>query len=219
MPKFGRNHFPRSFGGATRIVESEHAFILSELEKQGYDVSEGSTIYVEAYSEARLSEAIWAINARARNQALPMRMQEMLPVYEAATRTQPEPGQRDVERRRAVAGKLRGIAGNATPDVAEAVAALAGRAYVGVDTPAPADQWAYWIGGTPGPPGFEWASNRAVYTVVLDDSRITQEEYLTLISKCADLLNGMIPAWMSYEIGVYEGGFKADIGRADITLV
>lgn len=220
MPRFGRNHFPRSFGGRPRTTETEHRALLDALKPYGYDVSEGSPVYVETYAQARLSEAIWAVNARAKNQEIPSRMQEFLPVYEAACRLRPEPGETLQARRRAVAGKLRGVAGNSTGDVYDAVRALAGVAFVDVQTVPEEEEWAYYPGGTPGPPGFEWMSNRAQYIVMLDDKRVTEEEYASLIAKTADMLTRLIRTDMTYTIGVAEeGGFRADIGRADITLV
>lgn len=219
MPHFGRNHFPRRFGGGERIVESEHRAILAELETYGYDISEDSHIYVDTYAEARLSEAIWAVNGRVQNQGLPLRMQEFVPIYEAACRLRPAPTDSITARRKAIAAKLRGLSGNTTTDVSDAVEAIAGTAFVSVLPYAESDEWAYWPAGTPGPPGMEWSSNRATYVVRLTDAMLTQDEYIEIASRCAIMLDDLLRVDMTYVIGIDEGGFKADIGRADITLV
>lgn len=218
MARFGRNPFPRQFGGGLRALEFELQGQLDDL-APGYDVNDESLVYAECYAYAVALDGVWKINWRSTNQEFPMRMQEMLPVWERILRIRVPVESTLIERRRVVAGRFLGLGGNTTGDVYDAVAGLLGDRLEDLSGPSEPDEWAYYPGIMPGPPGYEWCSNRAAYYVTVDRDGLDTAGYLRLISQVADLLENVIRSDMTYVIGVNEGGFQADIGQAGVTMV
>lgn len=201
MAGFGRNPYPKRFGGGKRYHEVELEALL-DLLAPGWDVEENSALYAEVYAEALAVAMIWTLNRRHANQGIPERMLEALTTWEAACRLRPSPKDTMQARRRAVAGRLRGLAGNTLNDIYDALAKLLGRAFDGLATVPEALATTYWPGINPGPPGYEWSSNRVRVAVKIIKSRLTEAEYVSLRSKAFDLLDGLAPDWMTFTIGV-----------------
>ena len=112
MTQFGRSPFPRRFGGGPNTLIIEHEAMLNALAR-GYDVSEDSPVYAEAYAHALAVTWIWRLNGRLRNQMVPLKMLETLTTWEGACKLRPAPTDTVQDRRRRVAAKFRGIIANA----------------------------------------------------------------------------------------------------------
>jgi len=215
---FGRNPFPRRFGGGANPIVIEHNAMLRALDK-GFDVSENSAVYAEAYAHALALAWIWRLNGRLRNQLVPSKMLETLTTWEAACRLRPTPTDSVQDRRRRVAAKFRGIIANTVSDIYDVMAALLGSHFLGVLGPTVADEVTYWPGVNPGPPGFEWTSNRALIAVRTQRLGLDDIAFDALLARAAEMLDAMIPAWMGYQIGTDEGGWVVEIGIVDVTLL
>ncbi len=218
MPRFGRNPFPRRFGGGRHTVEIIHEAMLDQLEP-GWDKSEDTENYAELYAHALAVTMIWALNARLAGRMIPARMIETLPTWEAACTLRPEPGDTLITRRARVAAKMRGLVGNAIVDINAALVALVGSNFLGLVAATPSQDVTYWPGINPGPPGFQWASNRATLGVRLTRLGLDDGLFVALVARAQQMLEDLIPLWMTYQIGTDEGGFVAGVALAGVTLL
>jgi hypothetical protein len=218
VAKYGRNHWPRRFGGGKRYVEIEHEALLDAL-APGWDADPSTESYAEAYAHALAISMIWSLNGRLRNQAIPSRMIENLPEFEAACNIRPGSNESVQQRRRTVAAKLRGIAGNTLGDIYDACAAMAGVNFAGLQTVDAADVWAFWPGQNPGPPSYEWMSNRAMVACKLTRGTLSELELRALVNRLKQMLNAMVPVWMRIAVGTFESGFIAGVGIPGLTLI
>lgn len=216
MARFGRNPYPRRFGGGSRAYEAEHVALLDAL-APGWD-TDGAEHVAETLGHALAVSFVWALNGRLRNQAIPSRMLESLTTWEQACGLRPLTTDTVAARRRAVAAKLRGLVGNTLGDLWSACEALAGPNFVSI-TPVPgAGVLTYWPGVNPGPPGFEWASNRCVVLVTMTQATVDDVEFAALKHRLSLLLDQMAPAWLRWNIGV-AGGFTVNVGVVGQTLL
>lgn len=218
MTAWGRNPWPRRWGGGPNTLIIEHEAMLRAL-APGFDVSEDSPVYAEAYAHALAVTWIWRLNGRLRNQLVPSKMLETLTTWEEACRLRPTPTDSVQERRRRLAAKFRGIIGNTYSDIYDSMAALLGANFLGLTGPTVANEVTYWPGVNPGPPGFEWTSNRAIVAVRMQRLGLDDDAFLRLVARAAEMLDAMIPSWMGYQIGTDEGGFIAGVAIAGITLL
>ncbi len=204
---FGRyGVFPFDLGGGDpttesgSVLEDEHRSILTSL-SPGFDPSEGTEFYEEAYAMAMGVAMIWAINRRLRSWWIPEEMLESLRVWEEASGLRPSSSDTDNERRLRVAGKFRGVVNNAIGDLDEAARATLGAAYDGLALVTNTEEVAYWPGVNPGPPGFEWSTNRVIIGLKIDRSSLTEPEFISKRQALFDQLDSMAPAWMAFRIG------------------
>lgn len=209
MAGFGKtNGFPRRFGGGTRARTYEERALVRSFTKDGFAVTPGSAKAAEAYAFSGAVSCIWAVNERLRGNDIPSRLLETLPTYEEILRTRPASEDTDIARRAAVAAKLRGISGQATSDDIEGVCrALLGDAFEGIRTVEEAQEYSYWPGMNPGPPGFEWTSNRAVIGIAVRQDGRSDAAWQRVIANLRDLLQTLLPAWEVFVIGQDDGGF------------
>lgn len=202
MSAYGRNPWPRRFGGGRRAHEAEHLALLDAL-APGWDTDDvDGQAYAELYAHALAISFIWALSGRLKNQAIPSKMLENLTTWEEACRLRPAPTDSVHERRRRVAAKLRGLVGNTVRDIYDTCRAIAGNNFDTVVLVSPANQINYWPGVNPGPPGQEWSSNRCVVGVRLNKSGIGDEDFVSLRERLALSLDAMLPAWCRYQVGV-----------------
>ena len=218
MPRFGRNPFPFGLGGGASTFEIEHQALLDAY-APGWDSSTDTINHSECFGFALAVTMIWQVNRRTANQVIPMKRLEELPTWEQILKLSPTRDDPAVTRRRLVAAKLRGLAGNALHDIQDVVRTIAGNNYVGTSAPDAAHAWAYWPGVNPGPPGLEWSSNRASITITLTRTSLSDADFINLLERMTQSLNAMIPAWMQYCIGVDEGGFVCSVGTLSVTLL
>lgn len=200
MPGFGRNPWPRRFGGGKRAHQQEHEALLEAL-APGYDISSDSAVYAEAYAHGVGVAFVWTAAGRARGAMQPTRMLESLADWETATGTRPSVRDTVARRRAAVAAKLRGLTGNRMGDISDACIALLGDRFAGIATVASADEVAYWPGINPGPPGFEWSSNRSHIMLIIHKTGLAEAEFVDVRAQAFRLLDSMLPSWMTFAIG------------------
>lgn len=196
--------FPWRFGGADTTADVEHRTLLDAL-APGWDVSEGTGAYIESRADALAVSMIWTINRRLAGQLIPTRMLDNLPGWERACNLRPAASDTTKDRRAALAAKLRGLANNALVDIDEAVRACTGTSFLAITVAAAADWVAYWPGVNPGPPGYEWASNRAQLGVHLAKAGLSEARFTRLRSVLLRLLEDMLPGWTCYVVGVGTG--------------
>lgn len=219
MPAFGRyNQFPLKLGGGRSNFEVEHAALLDALADL-YDPSESTTSWIELYAQARVVAMIWSINRRLANQAIPMKMIDMLPSWEEVCRLRPADGDPVHARRARVAAKLRGVADNTLTGLTDSCAALLGTAFVELRTVAPGKEVVYWPGQYPGPPGYEWSSNRCTFAVVVKQGALDNVSFKSLVERTYQMLDAMAPAWMTFQVGTNGGGFVCGQGIVGLTLL
>lgn len=195
------NPFPLTLGGGISIEETEFNALLEAL-SPAYSTDEDSASAAELLAYAQLIAAIWAANERSFNQEIPLRMLEMLPVWEEICRLRPDIRDTDVARRSAVAARLLGFARNTIVDIEAAIQALLGANFDAIVNVGPSNEITYWPGVNPGPPGFEWSTNKAILCVRMTTSNLSDADFLIKREALANLLDTILPAWMTYSIGV-----------------
>lgn len=199
--------FPFDLGGGDddapdgSVLEAEHIALLDAL-APGWDTRQDWELYWEAYSDAVAVTIIWACNRRLRAWLNPDQMLESLPVWEQSTGLRPSASDSDTERRRRVAGKLRGLVNNALGDIEESVINVLGSLFAGMVLVDPTNVIAYWPGINPGPPGFEWSTNRVIIGIKVDPSGLSDAQFIVKRQALFDQLDTMTPAWMTFQIGV-----------------
>lgn len=200
------------------MLETEHQALLDGL-APGWDISEEYEVYAEAFAHALAVTAIWQLNGRLRNSRVPLKMMETLPVWEEACGLRPGPRDTPTARRRVLAAQLRGLVGNTLGDIDDVCATAAGSAFLGLAIVDPAQATVYWPGINPGPPGWEWSSNRAIVGVRLSREGIAENDFLTIVQQLNRQLDALCPAWMGFRLGTDEGGAVCDIAVCDLTLL
>lgn len=216
--------FPLTLGGGESTVENIFAALLEEYRPKpgggGFDVSEGSETWCEAYAEAVAVGMIYACNERAAKQMIPECMQENLPVWEEVLGVIVVPDTPLVRRRAVVAAALKVLAKNALTNIAAAARKILGRNYSDLRVTAEADVYFYMPGLNPGPPGWTFTSNRAVITILANKVGINEATYVDLVSRLSERLFGLLPGWMRFEIGTDSGaGWVPNVGIVDQTVV
>ncbi len=216
---FGRyGAFPFRFGGGQSVHEIEHLAMLEAL-APGYDIEEDQAAYAEAFAHSRAISMAWAINARVRNQSLPLRMLENLTTWEESTGMRPGVHDLEVDRRRRVAAKLRGIAGNTLADIVDTCITIMGANFDTIVTVPEADVIVYGPGGVPGPPGFEFSSNRTHIGVRVTQDGLSREAFTRKRNDLIAALNAMLPVWMTFLVGVGSDGFICGVGICGLTFL
>lgn len=200
----GYGGFPITFGGDESALEAEHHALLDAY-APGWDASADTANYAEAWAHAQVVSAIWAINERVRNQAQPMRMLEVLSEWETILNLRPTLKDLDIERRRRVASRLRGMASNTIADIAAVCRTMFGQNFDTIVATDPANQTTYWPGVNPGSPGWEWSSNRARIGVRVTKAGLDESSFLAKRAALAETLFAMLPAWLDFTIGVGSG--------------
>lgn len=205
--------FPCNLGAADDTLEQIRLALSEELRSWGLNVNDGESAEIELTSDAMVLAFMWAVNERIGNQALPLRMIDHLPVWETIMQLRPVKGQGDNARRAAVAARMRGFGGNAfSTDMTQAAATEAGGAWVESRKNAEADTTSYWPGINPGPPGFEYASNRAHVAFVLNSAGIELGQFIDLRDRVAILVDQMRPDWLTFEVGTNDTGDGFKLG-------
>lgn len=195
------NPFPLTLGGGISIEETEFGALVNAL-SPAYSTEESSASASELLAYAQLIAAIWAANERSFNQEIPTRMLEMLPTWEEICRLRPDVRDTDVARRNAVAARLLGFARNTIVDIQSAIQALLGTNFDAIVNVDPSNEIVYWPGVNPGPPGFEWSTNKAILCVRMTTNNLSDADFLIKRENLANLLDTILPAWMTYSMGV-----------------
>lgn len=185
-----------AWGGGETITEQVYQ-ALKDFYSPVFDTDDDQLPMVEAYAEASVIAMLFEASARAKNQEIALKMIENLPVWEEATRLRPNASATDAERRDALAAKLRGILANAMPDIREACLELLGSNLVEVHSGFSDVTW--WIGGTPGLPGEEWATDRSLISVEVNQDGLSEGDFYRKMDRLTQMLDNMLPAWMTHE--------------------
>lgn len=209
---------PFRLGAGDDTQRQEHRAILDALAEGDFDTSEGSPLWCETYGEATAVAIAWACNRRLANQRIPTRMLEALTTWEEACGLRPTISDSDYDRRARLAAKLRGLCGNALVDIVAAVTAILGNNYHSVVLASPATEITYWPGVNPGPPGYEWSSNRARLGVRMTEDGLSAASFNTKRLAVMFALDAMLPAWMNFCIGT-GSGFTTGLGFVGKTLL
>jgi hypothetical protein len=211
------NPVPFTLGGGPSYVEDEQQIILESM-APGLDPDSSTANYAEAYAEAMAITMIWAVDRRLANQAIPERMMENLTVWEDTCGLRPTLDDLDIERRRILSARLRSAAGNAMVDISTACSKILGANFVAVHLTAPINWIVYWPGVNPGPPGFEWSSNRARISIQMTTDGLDDKGFNDKRGAVANQLDAMLPSWMTFQIGVGTA-FIANVGLVGKTFV
>jgi hypothetical protein len=110
------------------------------------------------------------------------------------------------------------LLGNTPTDIADTARAIAGSNFVTTLLVPTVSEVVYWPGVNPGPPGYEWSSNRAVVCIQLQRGTLNDGEFTALKSRVFQALDSLLPVWMRMVIG--EGsGFVCNVGIVGQTLI
>ena len=145
-------------------------------------------------------------------------MLEALTTWEEATGLRPCLNDLGVDRRANLAGRMRGLLNNALSDIESACMALLGNNFASMNVVDPADEVTYWPGVNPGPPGFEWSSNRARIAIEMTTGGLDAASYTDKAAAVWELLDRCTPDWMTFCVGV-GSSFVAAQGIVGQTLI
>jgi hypothetical protein len=212
MAGFGRfNPVPMRLGGGKRPHEVAYDALVKAY-SENLDVSDNTIAELEAFAESRILGTAWVASKSLANQMIPARMTSGLPIWEEATNVNPDNFDSVQERRSEVAGKLRGLFNNAEPDIRDAAEEVMGVNFVAVHFTASADDTTYWPGENPGPPETPWTSNSCMVWVQVTKTGLSQERFDKLVGRLGRMLDDLIPAWMGFDIFVWDTNESAEEG-------
>ena len=196
----GYNPFPLQLGGGESTIETLHRALCDRYEP-GWDVSDESIKNAEAYAEALCLATVWSCNERLSKQWQPKKATDWLADWEQACDTRPLLSENAVERRSRVATKFRGAAGNTLSDIIDICASVAGDKFIEVVLTQEIDEFSYYPGVNPGPPGLEYCSNRMCLGVRLDTQSLPVGGQDELREKVYRALENVVPSWMRVVVG------------------
>jgi len=127
---------------------------------------------------------------------------EALTDWEQVLKLNPSVDDSDQERRARVAAKLRGLINNALPDIEATAMKVLGVNFGAVVLVDPANQIVYWPGGTPGNPGFEWYSSRAIVGIRMTTTGLNAVQFAAKRAALIQALDSTLPSWMAAATGV-----------------
>lgn len=209
--------FPLELGAGDDTHEQVHNAILAALEP-AYDVSYGTALWSETYGDASIIEVMWACNRRVANQFWPSRMLENLTVWETATGLRPVLGTTDNERRAALSAKLRGLDGNTVGDISEIITTILGDNFEAIHAVDSTEEITYWPGVNPGPPGFEWSTNKARLCVQYNEDGLAPSTLERKLETLVAQLNSVLPSWQTFCVGT-DSAFLVGVGLVGKTLL
>jgi hypothetical protein len=203
---FGRgNLFPFTFGSGDSDLASLHETLLDAY-APGWDVDDSTSKAAEAYMHALAVTFLWTASRRGANQGQSLKMLEYLPVWEEACRLRPTALDRPTDRRSTLAAHLRGLTDNTLAGIEAVARSLLGVAFVAVLTTDPAQEITYWPGQYPGPPGYEWSSNRLALAVQYTPALLDPADTPRVLGALERSLDNVVPAWMTFTVSG-AGGF------------
>jgi hypothetical protein len=224
---FGRwSGFPFEFSGDDPPDEQEHTALKLALspDRKGFNTDD-DLIDIECEAHAAALRIIWDVNTRTANQAIPARMLEEVVRWEEILKLRPSPEDSDNDRRNAIEAKLRGLTGNAIADIERVARAIFKQYFVAVNVVDPLEVYAWMPGVDPGPPGFEWSSNRMTIGISVRRGTMDDDVFRRRVSTLDDAIAAMLPVWMTYTVGAAptdesgSSGFICDVSICDETLL
>ena len=210
-----------NLGSPQEIEAAIYQGLLDEF-APGWNVESDVELAAELKADAWAISLIWQVHRRLYNQLDPMKMIEMLPVWEQIFRFLPVPDATLVERRRRVAGRLKASVTNKLARVIDVAQTILEDAYVEVVTPVGVDYWWYMPGVNPGPPGMPFASARAMLAVHMNDTSYPRSELLRRRADLLGELGDMLPAYVIFDVGIGTGhgnSFVTGQGIVGLTLL
>lgn len=217
---FGRfGQWPFRLGGGKGPRELVHDSLLEQYSKV-LDVSGDQLTDSEVYAEAALLSLVWVAGKRASLQGLPLATVDWIEAFEAILKITPLPNDTEPERRNAISARFVSLLGNSELDIREACSRLLGLSLNDVKYLTDAQATTYLPGLNPGPPGLEWFSQRAIVFVLVNKNGLTSLQYSLKIAKLENMLENLLPAWMSFSVARQDHvgvgtGFFLDLSLLD----
>ena len=210
---------PWGGGGDSQTPFEVEFYALLDCYAPGWTSAEDTQSACECRAMALGLACIWALNKRLEGIMVPQRMLESLETWEQACTIRPTADETLQQRRSAIAARFLGFAGNTASQIYDVCAALAGSQFLGIVTAAPALGTSYSPGVQMGPPGAEYASNRATIGVRLSRTGAVGSDFTDLVRRIKLALNSQCPAWMTFAVGTFEGGATAGAAICGLTLI
>lgn len=214
----GYNPYPRSYGGDVQPIETVHQALLDDVGRY-QAVEDGTLGHIETYAEAAMVDAAWSGALASHNAFIALRMSYSLPTYEEAFGLRPKPTDAPVARRRALDAKMRSMGDNAEADIRDMCERLMGANFVGLTWVDSAEDVTYWPGIYPGPPGFDWATNREIVLVEVNKDGLSQDAFEAKESKLLEMLDDLVPAHMQFNVYVHNSNGTDDGFILDLSLL
>jgi hypothetical protein len=209
--------FPIQFGGPDRTHDIEHQALLDAM-RLAFDTAEDTEFWIETRVDAWAVAMIWSINRRIANQNVPTRMYENLPKWEEACGLRPAVDDLDVDRRARLAAKLRGLGSNTLEGMADAAEKALGINFEAFDIVDPDDWITYWPGLNPGPPGYEFSSNRATVGIQMNRIQLSEAEFRKKRNWVIEIMNQLVPCWETFVVGT-DDEFLCGVGIVGQTVL
>ncbi len=204
---FGGLHpYPRRFGGGKSRLEVIHTSLNAQRGTALDTSNVDSIVWIEDLALARAIEAAWSLNVRLGNQWDPLRVTDMLSRWEKAMRLVVLPGASKIERRAALAKQWQRF--GALVNIGQMSAQLTdllGDVFVSLDfigydvavihVP---DGTYPWGTESVGAPWYSTTMHMLVRTQV--PTGYSEQDYLGIAGKVFPLLDGIMPAWMTWSV-------------------
>lgn len=206
MPCYGGlTPAPRRMGGGkprlAHIVES-----LNRARGTAYDTSHSSTVYADNLAQARCLSGAWGTNQRLAHVRVPKKLTgTTLSRWEKILGYVPDPSSTDVERRDTVAEKFEAFGVAPTRQaVVDLLTDKLGDVFVDLEYLSIANaiiivpDGTYPFGSTNA--AVAWSSSVArVLVRTQQPSNVSLGEFLTIVQRVFDVLEPLVPAWVTYD--------------------
>lgn len=215
----GYNPYPRAYGGGRRAVAWIHEALLEEYRRL-FNVEPDSLGWCESYGEAGIIAAGQAGANASHNALVALRAAYSLTTWERAFGLTPSPYDTPLARRQALDARFRAMNNNAESDLRDVCERLMGVNFALTSWIAPLSEVTYWPGINPGQPPLEWWSKREILFVEVTKTGLTQDAFNARVARLTDVLDDLMPAWMSFDIYTVDTngtdlGFILDLSLLD----
>lgn len=164
----------------------------------GFDPSDTSLASGYAYAEGSVLGIAWSLVRRVSKQFQARSTIDWLADFEKILGLRPTSRLSTPRRRKIIASRLKGLDATNLSKIQEMSEEVLGNHLISLQITAPGDTIRYWP-PNPGPPGYEWMSNRLVVYAKVQKIGSSEDEFATLIRQWEENMHRIMPVYCDFD--------------------